>query len=173
MIQRQVMRERRKGGLTLIELMVVIAIMAIVVGTGVLTTRAIRGTRPEQEAAARVEGVLQWARAQAMSEGTFYRLIPSTTSMIVERYRRTGGGWEVVQNFSFGNVGNTCPSPPGGLAPVDTVNVNLTGGVQPSGAWVFCDRSGRFAAAVEITAAGATRQWFYQNGTWRVSSYEK
>ncbi len=165
--------DRRSGrGMTLVEVMVVIVIMAAILGASLLTSRLLRGARPELEAASQVKGLLQRARAQAMAEGTYVRLIRNGSQIMVEAFNADSNRWLLRERAELVRIGTGCPSPPSGLAPVDTVVVNLTGALTPSGVMVFCDPSGRHAAAVEITAGGAVRTWKL-TGAWRVSEHEK
>ena len=166
------MRRRNGRGLTLIEVMVVIVIMAIVLGVVLFSGRMLRGSRPELEAASQVKGLLQRARAQAMAEGTFVRLIRNGNEILLETFSADSNRWIFRDRAELSRIGTGCPTSPPGLVRVDTVVVNLTGALTPPGVMVFCDPSGRYAAAVEITGGGAVRTWKFVNG-WRISEHEQ
>jgi len=166
------MRWKKRGGMTLVEVMVVVVIMALVLGGALFSSRVVRGSRPELEAASQVKGLLQRARSQAMAEGVYARLIRSGHVMLLETFNADSNRWIFRDRAELSRLGTGCPAPPPGLRPVDTVVVNLTGALTPTGGMVFCDPSRRFAAAVEITAGGAVRTWKFVNG-WRISEHEK
>ena len=129
--------DRRSGrGMTLVEVMVVIVIMAAILGASLLTSRLLRGARPELEAASQVKGLLQRARAQAMAEGTYVRLIRNGSQIMIEAFNADSNRWLLRERAELVRIGTGCPSPPSGLAPVDTVVVNLTGALTPSGPFV-------------------------------------
>lgn len=159
-------------GMTLAEVMIVIVIMAIVFGAAMMTSRAIRTSRPELEAASRVKGLFQRARALAMAEGTYVRIVRNGNELVMEAFLADSNRWVFRARDELDNLGTGCPSPPPGLTPVDTVVVNLTGALAPAGALVYCDPSGRHAAAVEITPGGAVRIWKNSGNGWRVSEHE-
>ncbi len=159
-------------GWTLAEVMIVIGIMAVILGVSALSSRILR-PRPERAATAQVKGLLQRARAQAMAEGTYVRLIWNKDTVRLEAFSADSNRWLFRERVKLVQVGDTCPPPPAGLTSVETVVVNITGALTPRGALVFCDPSGNYAAAVEIAAGGAVRMWVYTGSNWRISDYDQ
>lgn len=79
-------RRRHPAGFTLLELVLVMLIMCIIVGMAAPSLRTFGEGRRLDNAAAEIVGLTQWARTQAISESTTYRLNIDLDSRPVQYY---------------------------------------------------------------------------------------
>jgi general secretion pathway protein H len=123
-----VRRFRNQGGFTLIEMIVVIAVLALVAGL-VMTRQPLRSARIDLEVATRtVEGALRLARSQAIMTGRIIHVVSVGNTISIEggqSWRLPSGVTAGEARLAFGPEGNSTGatihlSGGGGLASVST-----------------------------------------------------
>lgn len=151
-------------GFTLIELIILIAVLAIVMAIGIPLIGSFLANEQTQSAAGRFEQNMQWARAEAIKTN-------STVSVTISGADANGPGsycsWAITapsasrapqqsktdfQNH-YGNIGCIVSSAPICFAPIG--NLGTGTGCQPGGTYSFVNRSqGSNVWLVNISAGG-------------------
>ena len=101
---------RRQGGFTLIEMIVVIAVLAMVAGL-VATSRPLRSSRVDLEASQRiVAGALRLARSQAIVQGRNVWVVSGNDGIAIaggQSWRLPRGIIVSATEVAFGSDGNS------------------------------------------------------------------
>lgn len=71
---RRIVRRRRAAGFTLLELILVLAILAVVVALAVPTLHGFAASRGTTQCADQIVALCRWARTQSVTRGLTYRL---------------------------------------------------------------------------------------------------
>jgi prepilin-type N-terminal cleavage/methylation domain-containing protein len=111
-------KQPRAGGFTLLELILVLVLISVLLAVSAPTLRGMFASRQEQDAAARILALTQWARSQAAADGTVYRLnvdAPSSThwltaqqaGVFAELHSDLGRHFRLADGLTLGLTTNT------------------------------------------------------------------